>query len=108
MDPQEEPEPLSRDEAEVDEQEMLNRIAKNMRSAETRLANKELGEDTKQVQRDILQDLDRLIDQDQKSDQNPSSSLNDKNTSASQLGKNYQGKQSAQSRKQDGKKTENK
>ncbi|MFL5242170.1 MAG: hypothetical protein ACJ8FY_08680, partial [Gemmataceae bacterium] len=100
MDPQDDPEAPSPDEPEADEQELLNRIAKNMRSAETRLANKELGEDTNQVQRDILKDLDRLIDQDQKANQNPSSSSADKSSSASKSIKNSQGKQSAQGRKQ--------
>jgi hypothetical protein len=101
-DPKEEPEPAA-DESEVDQQETLNRIAKNMRSAENRLANKELGEDTKQVQRDILDDLDRLIDQDQNSNSNSSSSSNDSSASASNSNKNSKGKQTAQSRKQRGK-----
>lgn len=101
-DPKEEPEPAA-DEPEVDQQEMLNRIAKNMRSAENRLANQELGDDTKQVQRDILDDLDRLIDQDQNSNSNSSSTSSDSSSSAAKSGKNSQGKQMAQGRKQRGK-----
>jgi hypothetical protein len=100
-DPKEEPESVA-DELEVDQQETLNRIAKNMRSAENRLANSELGEDTKQVQRDILDDLDRLIDQDQNSNSNSSSSSSDSSSSASKSGKNSQGKQMSQGRKQGG------
>ncbi|HEV3237650.1 MAG TPA: hypothetical protein VGZ25_11720 [Gemmataceae bacterium] len=102
QDPKEEPEPAA-DEAEVDQQEMLNRIAKNVRSAENRLANRELGEDTKQVQRDILDDLDRLIDQDQNANSNSSSSSSDSSPSASKSDKKSQSKQMAQGRKRRGK-----
>jgi len=56
-DPDEDP-----DEPEIDEKEVLARIAKNLRTAEDRLANKEVGEPTQQVQRDILKDLDTLIE----------------------------------------------
>jgi hypothetical protein len=69
---------------EIDEQETLARVARNMRSSEERLANQELGESTRQVQRDILKDLDLLIElsknppqnqsQDQDSQSDPSSS----------------------------------
>jgi hypothetical protein len=52
-------------EEQVDEQEVLNRLAQNMRAAEDRLGNKELGESTQQVLRDILDDLDKLIRQTQ-------------------------------------------
>ncbi|HZT80236.1 MAG TPA: hypothetical protein VFA26_08440 [Gemmataceae bacterium] len=46
---------------EEDEKEILNRVGKNMRLSEDRLANKELGEGTRQVQDDIVKDLDKLI-----------------------------------------------
>jgi len=100
MDPQDDPEPPAADEPEVDEQEMLNRIAKNMRSAEARLANKELDEETKQVQRDILKDLDRLIDHDPNSNQNPSSSSSEKTSSDSKADRNSKGQQKGQNRNQ--------
>ncbi|HXG11961.1 MAG TPA: hypothetical protein VNK04_19550 [Gemmataceae bacterium] len=48
-------------EPEMDEQELLARVSRNMRTSEDRLANKELGEPTRQLQRDILEDLDKLI-----------------------------------------------
>ncbi len=48
-------------EPEIDEQETLNRVSKNVRLAEERLGKKELTEGTRQVQRDILDDLDALI-----------------------------------------------
>lgn len=54
-------EPAVPAEPQMDEQEILNRVSRNMRAAEERLANKELGEPTRQVQRDILDDLDKLI-----------------------------------------------
>jgi hypothetical protein len=52
-------------EQEEDEQEVLARIAKNMRASEERLGNKELGDGTRQTQRDIIADLDKLIKQSQ-------------------------------------------
>jgi 23S rRNA pseudouridine2605 synthase len=68
-------------EPEEDEKELLQRVARNMRSVEEQLANRELGEPTRQKQRDILHDLDKLInraqrpqdqDQQQGQDQSPS------------------------------------
>ena len=49
------------DEPEMDEAEVLNRVGKNMRTAEDRLANRELNDATRQVQDDIIKDLDSLI-----------------------------------------------
>jgi hypothetical protein len=63
--------PKSDDEADEpqvpqeDEQEVLARVSKNMRASEERLGNKELGDGTRQVQRDIVKDLDELIRQSQ-------------------------------------------
>jgi hypothetical protein len=56
--PGKEPEPT---EPEENEKEVLDRVAKNMRSLEERLANKELGDGTRQVGDDILKDLESLI-----------------------------------------------
>jgi hypothetical protein len=58
--------PENPDEPEMDEQEILNRILKNARTSEERLANKEVNDSTRQVQRDILKDLDSLIEQSKK------------------------------------------
>jgi hypothetical protein len=44
-----------------DEKEIALRVAKNMRTAEDRLANQELGDKIQPLQRDILKDLDALI-----------------------------------------------
>ncbi len=49
------------EEPEMDEAEVLNRVGKNMRTAEDRLANRELNDATQQVQDDIIKDLDSLI-----------------------------------------------
>jgi hypothetical protein len=56
--PGKEPEPA---EPAENEKEVLDRVAQNMRSLEERLANKELGDSTRQVGDDILKDLESLI-----------------------------------------------
>lgn len=57
-DEKEEPEPPAPQE---DEAEVLARLAKNVERAEERIANKELNDGTRQLQEDILKDLDSLI-----------------------------------------------
>jgi hypothetical protein len=54
--------------AEEDEQEVLDRVARTMKAVQNRLANKELNDSTRQMQEDILKDLDSLI----KMNENPS------------------------------------
>jgi hypothetical protein len=49
--------------------EILDRIGKNMRAAEERLKAKDSGDGTQQVQRDIVQDLDKLIKQEENAQQ---------------------------------------
>src|SRR5581483_8100057 len=56
-------EPGAADEPEVDEAEVLNRVGKNMRTSEDRLDHAELTDGTRQVQEDIVKDLDSLINQ---------------------------------------------
>jgi hypothetical protein len=63
-DSKDEPEPPAPQE---DEAEVLNRVTKNVRLSEEKLANKELTDGTRQLQDDILKDLDSLI----KSAENP-------------------------------------
>jgi hypothetical protein len=48
-------------EAQENEKEVFDRVAKNMRSLEERLANKELGDAIRQTGEDIAKDLDSLI-----------------------------------------------
>jgi hypothetical protein len=50
-------------EPEADPKETMARIGKNMRTSEDRLAKKDPSDGTRQVQRDILKDLDSLITQ---------------------------------------------
>jgi hypothetical protein len=51
------------DDAQPDEAEVLNRVGKNMRTSEDRLDHAELTDGTRQVQEDIIKDLDSLINQ---------------------------------------------
>jgi hypothetical protein len=59
-----------KDEPEVDPKELeekikelMDRVGKNMREADDRLARKDTGDATQQVERDIVKDLDELIEQ---------------------------------------------
>lgn len=45
----------------ANEREVMDRIARNVKKAEERLANRELGDATRQVQEDVLKDIDSLI-----------------------------------------------
>jgi hypothetical protein len=53
----------SAEEREQSSTEIAARITKNMRASEERLDQKDPGEGTQQIQRDILKDLDALIEQ---------------------------------------------
>ena len=64
-------EPDGKDAAE-EAKEALARAAKNMRASQERLARRDPGEGTRQIQRDILQDLDSLIKQSQRQQQQTS------------------------------------
>jgi len=59
------PEPLTKDgepmDAEEDEKEVLERVARNMKTVEERLVNKEINDSTRQLQDDIVKDLEALI-----------------------------------------------
>lgn len=47
--------------ADANEREVLDRIARNIKTAEERLAQRELGDATRQVQEDVLKDIDALL-----------------------------------------------
>lgn len=82
------------DDSEDDEQIILARIAKNMRTAENRLADQESGENTQDTQREVLKDLDRLIEESQ-NDSSDSSSTQDQSSQPNapqKSGKDKQGK----------------
>jgi hypothetical protein len=72
-----------------DEQEILERLQRDLRSAENRLANKEVGEGTQQVQRDCLKELDELIEKMQQDNQSSSdqSASNESQPKGGQSGK---------------------
>ena len=53
-----------------DEQEILERIARNARTSEDRLGNRELGEGTRDLQQEIIKDIDSLIERSKNQDQN--------------------------------------
>jgi hypothetical protein len=55
-------------------QEIIHRLSKNLGLAEERLNNKDPGEGTQQVQRDIAKDLKELIAETQRRQQQPSAS----------------------------------
>jgi len=65
-----------------DAEEVLKRVAKNMHAIEKRLANKELGDATRQAEEDALKDLDSLIDL----TENPPESKDGQNESTSSSG----------------------
>jgi hypothetical protein len=56
-------------EPEQDPKEIIGRISKNMENSKERLAQKDPGDGTQQVQRDIVADLDKLINQSQRQQQ---------------------------------------
>ncbi len=63
---QDEPSPAEPDQ---DPKEIIGRISKNMENSKERLAQKDPGNGTQQVQRDIVKDLDELIEQSQRQQQ---------------------------------------
>jgi hypothetical protein len=68
---------------EQDPKETLARVSKNMKSSADRLADKDPGEGTRQVQRDIIKDLDSLIEQMKQQQNNNNSSSSSSNDSSS-------------------------
>lgn len=87
----EEPAPDAPIDGEAEQKEVLARVGRNMRTAEDRLANKEVGDGTRQVQRDILDDLDKLI----KLSQQPPPPSGGGGASAKSGGQEQRGQQSA-------------
>lgn len=64
------------DEPDADPREILGRASRNMRDAEDRLGKRDPGTATQQKQRDVVADLDKLIQQAQQQQQQQSSSSN--------------------------------
>jgi hypothetical protein len=100
--PKDEPQP---DQPAEDEKEVLQRVGKNMRSVEERLGNKELTEGTRQVQEDIIKDLDSLIRMSQ-NQQNQGGGSSADSSSSPEGGQKQSGSQSQskQQSRQNGKK----
>ena len=93
-------------EPEKDPREIVTRIAKNMKESQDRLAKKDPGDGTQQVQRDIVKDIDSLIDQkkrqQQQEQQNSQNSSSRRQASQKQEASRQQqasGKQSQQNSK---------
>jgi hypothetical protein len=88
-------EPADLQDPEQDPKETLARVSKNMKSSADRLADKDPGEGTRQVQRDIIKDLDSLIEQmkqqQQSNSSKNSSSSNDSSSSKKQDDKHVRG-----------------
>lgn len=71
-------------EPDADPKETVARIGKNMRTSEGRLAKKDPSDGTRQVQRDILIDLDSLIERTKRQQQQSSQQLSASQSSDSQ------------------------
>ena len=63
IDPKDELKTEDPDELEREVQETINRLSKNFRTVEDKLQKKEPGDGTQKVQKDIIEDLDKLIEQ---------------------------------------------
>lgn len=91
------PQPLQ---PEEDPKETLNRLNKNLRATEDRLARKDAGDTTRQLQRDILKDLDSLIKESQKPPPaGGSSSQSNSRSSSSRSQRNQQAGSRSQSQR---------
>jgi len=66
VDPKDEPK-----DPEVDPKAVLERINKNIRESEERLRTRDTGDGTRQVQKDIVKDLESLIDRTKKQQDEP-------------------------------------
>jgi len=67
----------------IEEEEIFGRIGKNLKDVDDRLGNLELGEATLQKQRDILEDIDKLLKKNQ-SNQSQSNQSQSKSSSKSE------------------------
>lgn len=104
--PEPKPEPMPDEKGEPDappppeetEEEILDRLLKNTKKAQDRLANREVGEGTRQLQRDILDDIDKLIKQNE-SDQGGGGGQDQQDQQDQQGQKGQQGQQKGQQQK---------
>lgn len=98
LNPKEDKTPSPKEEAAEDKTaELIARIHKNMESSRERLDQKDPGNNTRQLQRDIVQDLDELIEQQKKQDQQNQSQSS---SSSSSTRRKLSQKQKSQDQKQ--------
>jgi hypothetical protein len=65
-----------------DQQDLVARVAKNMKAAEERLKNADPGDVTRKIQRDVVDDLDEMIKQNDKSQSGKSGQKSKRNSSS--------------------------
>ncbi len=88
-------------EPDQDPKEILGRISKNMDSSKDRLAQRDPGDGTQQIQRDIVKDLDALIEQSkrqQQQQQQQQQQSGQGSQSRQQSGRSKSGQQASQQR----------
>jgi hypothetical protein len=73
---------------ESEEDEILQRIARNTRLSEEKLANREVGEGTRKLQEEVVKDLDRLIEKTQQDQQNQQNDQDQQNQQGGKDSKN--------------------
>src|SRR5262249_2824449 len=81
-------------EPEQDPKEIIGRISKNIDSTKDRLAQKDAGDGTQQLQRDIVKDLDALIEQSKRQQQQQQQQ--DQNQQQDQSGQSSKSRQQRQ------------
>jgi hypothetical protein len=91
-------------EPDKDPKEIVARIAKNMKESKDRLGQKDAGDGTRQIHRDIIKDIDSLIDQkkrqQQQDQQNSQSSSSRQQGSQAELGNQRRQRQQQAAAKQ--------
>jgi hypothetical protein len=85
-------------EPEKDPKEIVTRIAKNMKESENRLGKNDHADGTRQIQRDIIKDIDSLINQKRRQQRQQQDQQNSQSSSSRQQGS--QAKQGNQRRQQ--------
>jgi hypothetical protein len=108
--PEDKPAPKAKEEPkeelpapDVDSKEILERINKNLREAEQRLEKKDTSDGTRRVQKDIVKDIDALIEQSKKQQQQQNDPQGGSGMSNS---KNQRNPQASSSRRPSGRRPE--
>jgi len=85
-------------EPDQDPKEILGRISKNMDSSKDRLAQRDPGDGTQQIQRDIVKDLDALIEQSKRQQQQQQQQQQQSGQGQGSRSRQQRGQQSSQRR----------